>query len=116
MKITSLILGAILISAASASIAGERTRCTINGVSSARCAAPPAPPAPPSPPSVPAPPAPPAPPDMIDAPAEAHAACAGKAEGSGMSWITSDKERLGGTCEKENRGMYFEVHSVRRVK
>ena len=116
MKTTSIILAAVLVSATAAAVAGERVRCTINGVTSSSCPAPPAPPAPPSPPSMPAPPAPPAPPNMVDAPAEAHAACAGKAEGTSMSYTTSDKERLGGTCEKDNRGMYFEVHSVRRVK
>lgn len=116
MKATSLVLIALLMSASAASTAKERHRCTINGVAGTDCPAPPAPPAPPSPPSAPAPPAPPAPPAIMDAPTAAHAACAGKEEGSAISWTTPDKNRLAGTCERDNRGMYFEVYSVRRGK
>ena len=53
---------------------------------------------------------------MIDAPAEAHAACADKQAGSSISWTTANKYRLTGTCERDNRGMYFEVDSYRPVK
>lgn len=67
-------------------------------------------------PDMPAPPAPPAPPPLIDAPAEAHAACAGKPVGSSINWTVSRNEKLSGTCERDNRGMYFEVNSVRRVR
>lgn len=96
-------------------------------------AAPPAPPAPPNaphppnapnPPSLPgmpdmpalpAPPAPPAPPPAPVAPAQAHAACAGKAPGTKLTFSTKRGTTMSGTCERDNRGMYFEVYSVRTV-
>ncbi|HEU4777308.1 MAG TPA: hypothetical protein VFS95_10810 [Telluria sp.] len=92
--------------------------------------APPAPPAPPNaplPPSepgmpamppmapMPAPPAPPAPPPVPDAPAEAHAACAAKTPGTKMTFSAKRGTTMSGTCERDNRGMYFEINSIRTV-
>lgn len=84
----------------------------------------PLPPAPPSPPSepgmpalpaMPAPPAPPAPPPPPDAPAEAHAACAAKTPGAKMTFSGKRGTTMTGTCERDNRGMYFEISSIRSV-
>lgn len=114
MKIPSLILIAALLSASGAAFAANSDGCT-----GRRCGSfaplPPAPPAPPAPPSMPAPPAPPAPPAMIDAPAAAHALCSGKAPGTAVSYKTKN-ESMTGTCERDNRGMYFDIDSYHGTK
>ncbi len=117
MKFPSLILIATLLSASGATFAASTDDCT--GRRCGRYAPmPPAPPTPPSPPSMPAPPAPPsppAPPLMVDAPAAAHALCSGKAPGSAVSY-KGKTETMSGTCERDNRGMYFEIEHYRSVK
>lgn len=89
--------------------------------------APPAPPAPPpdaenggfrTPPIPPMPripaipaiapiPAPPPPPKVPDVPAAAHAACAGKAEGSELTYTIRPGEWMRGVCEREGKRMAF---------
>jgi len=114
MKLPSLILIATLLSASGASLAAGYDDCT--GRRCGRSAPlPPMPPSPPSPPSMPAPPAPPAPPAMIDAPAAAHALCSGKAPGTEVSY-KGKNTTMTGTCERDNRGMYFEIDSYRETK
>lgn len=63
-------------------------------------------------PAMPAPPAPPAPPPPPDAPAEAHAACAAKAPGTKLTFSGKRGTTMSGTCERDNRGMYFEITSI----
>jgi len=64
-------------------------------------------------PAMPAPPAPPPPPP--DAPAEAHAACAAKSPGTKLTYSGQRGTTFTGTCERDNRGMYFEITSMRTV-
>ena len=52
---------------------------------------------------------------MIDAPAAAHALCSGKAPGTAASY-KGKNESMTGTCERDNRGMYFEIDSYHGTK
>ncbi|HEY0064529.1 MAG TPA: hypothetical protein VGC21_20610 [Telluria sp.] len=109
--IPSLIFGALCALSIAVPAAAHERHCHCGDAAPA----PPAPPAPPSPPGMPdmpAPPAPPAPPPAPEAPAAAHAACANKAPGTKMSFAIK-RGSMNGVCERDNRGMYFEVYSVR---
>jgi hypothetical protein len=105
--------------------------CAIVGASSAtvhvvectkehgKCPPPPAPPAmaampalsttpAPQPPlPLPQPPLPPPPPKAPDVPAAAHAACAGKAPGTELTYTVSKGEYMRGVCEREDGKMVF---------
>lgn len=70
---------------------------------------PPAPPAPPAPPMAPAPPLPPPPLAIPDAPQAAHAACAGKKDGSSMTYALGKGRTMGGRCVMEGGKMVFDV-------
>ena len=76
---------------------------------------PPDAPAMPSLPALPAPPAPPAPPPPPDAPAAAHAACASRTPGTKLTFTGKRGTTMRGTCERDNRGMYFEITSINSV-
>ena len=81
--------------------------------------APPAPPAPPTPPGMPpmpAPPAPPAPPPLPEIPAEAHAACAGKANGSKLTFTPGPGDTMQGLCKRVDGRMVFQLRSYHRQK
>lgn len=114
MKIISLLLLAMLGSAAGAATIDADHPCTKG---SAECPVPPVPPAPPAPPALPdlpAPPAPPAPPPLPalpPVPAAAHAACAGKAVGTSLTYFIGKKESMTGTCEREGDRMRFRMRS-----
>jgi hypothetical protein len=92
--------------------------------------APPAPPVPPSPPpdadngsfrippmppipripaipAMPSVPAPPPPPKLPDVPAAAHATCAGKAEGTEVTYTIREGEWMRGVCERDGKQMAF---------
>jgi hypothetical protein len=127
MKPVALILLVTLLGAAGAPEAAPRGNCPERG----RCATAPTPPAPPQPPQVPdvpdvpdvpnapmppMPPMPPAPPALPAVPDAAHDACAGKAIGSKMTYQVRRGETMRGSCEKDDKGMYFELHEYRRVK
>lgn len=75
----------------------------------------PIPPAPPVPPALPAIPAPPAPPPLPDIPAAAHAACAGKADGSALTWTFGPGETMRGLCERVDGRMVFQLRSYRKA-
>jgi hypothetical protein len=114
----SLLFAALCAASISVPASAHECRCKYDAPT------PPAPPSPPSPPSepglpaippMPAPPAPPAPPPIPDAPAEAHAACAAKAVGAKMTFSTKRGTTMTGTCERDNRGMFFEINSIRTV-
>lgn len=87
-----------------------------------RCVLPPVPPTAPLPPipdmpampdlpHLPHPPAPPAPPPLPAIPDRAHKACEGKAVGSSMTFSFRRKHTMTGSCQKDGRGMYFELNS-----
>lgn len=75
----------------------------------------PVPPVPPSPPAPPAIPAPPAPPPLPAIPAAAHAACAGKADGSRLTWTPGPGETMRGLCERVDGRMVFQLRSYRKA-
>lgn len=129
MKPVSLMLFVTLLGAAGIAQAAERGNCHERG----RCAVAPLPPLPPMPPSppqaplaphapeaplapMPCMPAPPAPAPLPSVPDAAHDACAGKAIGSKMSYRPRRGEFMRGTCEKDSKGMYFEVQEYRSTK
>ena len=70
--------------------------------------------APPAMPAIPAPPAPPAPPPLPEIPAEAHAACAGKADGSKLSFTPAPGETMQGVCKRVDGRMVFRLRSYHR--
>lgn len=80
-----------------------------------KCPPPPPPPAPPVPPAPvegfvpPAPPPPPAPPALPDVPEQAHAACAGKASGSALTWSLGQGDTMTGVCESASGRMRFRL-------
>jgi hypothetical protein len=67
----------------------------------------PALPALPAMPAMPAIPAPPPPPKVPDVPAAAHAACAGKTEGTSVTYTIRQGEWMQGVCEREDGKMAF---------
>lgn len=107
MKSVPAIVFAALCALTIAAPAAAHENCNCSGI------APPAPPAPPSPPTLPAPPAPPAPPAAPVIPSAAHAACAAKAPGFKMSFSPKPGTTMEGYCERDTRGMYFELRSMR---
>lgn len=111
-KTASFALFTILFAIAGASSATVHVQCT---QTHGKCVAPvppvpPTPPAPPVPPVPPAPPAVPAPPAIPDVPAAAHAACAGKQEGSEVTYVIRKGEYMKGVCEREDGKMQFMLH------
>ena len=50
---------------------------------------------------------------MPAVPDEAHAACAGKAPGTSMTWTRQRGVMMSGSCERDSKGMYFDVQSIR---
>ena len=72
----------------------------------------PLPPVPPAP-ALPAPPAPPAPPALPEIPAKAHAACAGKANGSQVTVHLEPGETMSGRCERVDGKTVFRLRSYR---
>lgn len=63
----------------------------------------------------PMPPAPPAPPAAPTVPNTAHDACIGKAIGAKMTYHPRKGETMRGTCQKDSKGMYFDVQEYRSV-
>ena len=63
---------------------------------------------------MPAPPAPPAPPPLPEIPAAAHAACAGKPNGSPLTWTLGPGETMRGRCERVDGRMVFQLRSYHR--
>ena len=117
---TPFLLVALLCGAAGAASASVHIECKPNVKGKCEAPVPPAPPAPAIPPAqpaavmphaaLPAPPAVPAmppPPQLPDVPAAAHAACAGKAEGSHLSYVPGKGELMQGVCERVNGKMAF---------
>lgn len=118
MKTVSLMLFVALLGAAGATQATERGNCPERG----RCLVAPTPPTPPTPPMPPqaphapqAPEAPPAPPPLPMVPDAAHNACAGKAVGTAMTYRPRRGASMRGTCEKDSKGMYFDMQEYRSV-
>jgi outer membrane biosynthesis protein TonB len=109
MKFVSLMM-CIALFAAGASHAAEPDETETRGVTRIAPPPPPAPPAPPEAPMAPLPPPPPPPPPMPTVPEAAHAACAGKAVGTAISYQPHRGATMKGTCEKDAKGMYFELH------
>jgi hypothetical protein len=108
------IVAAALLLAAGASQAGVHIQCKPAMSGPCVVPAPPTPPTPPVPPVPPvpeAPPAPPAPPPLPEIPAEAHAACAGKANGSTLTWTLTPGETMRGLCERVDGRMVFQLRS-----
>lgn len=111
-KTASFVLFAMLAALAGASSATVHVECKRDH---GKCLAPvaPTPPAPPAPPAlptvppVPVIPAPPPPPKVPDVPAAAHAACAGKAPGTGLTYTIGQGEYMRGVCEREDGKMQF---------
>lgn len=113
MKLTRLFVAAAMTVLAASSYAGPRGNCD-----SRHCPPPPAPPVPPLPPMAalsPVPPMPPMPPMApdVDVPDEAHAACAGKAVGSRITYAPSRHASMTGVCKRDDEGMYFALRSYR---
>lgn len=125
---------AALLLAAGSSEAAVRIDC--KPAKSGPCTAPPAPPPPPVPPAPPSPsfdgeaahapipplpptppamPAPPAPPPLPEIPAAAHAACAGKANGSTLTWNLGPGETVRGLCERVDGRMVFQLRTYRKA-
>ena len=75
--------------------------------------APPAPPAVPSVPMPPAPPAPPAPPPIPAVPTTAHAACAGKPDGTRLTHVLRKGATMTGVCEREGGNTVFRLREYR---
>ncbi|MES2316592.1 MAG: hypothetical protein V4631_03785 [Pseudomonadota bacterium] len=126
MKLAPLIICAALFAAAGASHATERGRgrvappvppvpplpamAELPPIAPLAPLAPmaPTPPMPPMPPMAP-PPAPPEPPAMPVVPEAAHKACMGKAVGTKATYHLRRGATMRGTCEKDSKGMYFEM-------
>ncbi|SHG52822.1 hypothetical protein [Massilia sp. CF038] len=108
--ISTLILSALCAMSIAVPAAAHERHCKC-GTAFPAPPAPPTPPTPPGMPDMPVAPAPPAPPPVPEAPAEAHAACAKKAPGTKLSYAIKHGS-MSGVCERDNRGMYFEVYSV----
>ncbi len=65
--------------------------------------------------TMPAPAAPPpAPPPLPAIPAEAHAACAGKANGSKLTFTPAPGETMHGVCKRVDGRMVFQLRSYHR--
>lgn len=64
-------------------------------------------------PAVPPLPAPPPPPALPDIPEKAHAACAGKANGSSVTVPLGPGETMRGLCERVGGRMVFQLRSYR---
>lgn len=132
-KMISFVLFTMLCGAAGISSATVHYECKDSGKGKCVAPTPPTPPAPPAPPplpplpqfaghdgvaiarpALPAPPAipaPPAPPALPDVPQAAHAACAGKAEGSRVTYVVKQGETMSGICERENGKMVFQLRT-----
>ncbi len=121
MKLASTLAIALLCLTGAVSDANAHPhRCSSKNL--ADCPFPPVPPVPPAPPAAPAPPMgelptpplppmPPAPPVMPEAPRAAHAACAGKKDGSSMSFTFGKGRTMSGRCVMEGGKMVFDVES-----
>lgn len=86
----------------------QRGECPERG----RCVMPPIPPIPPMPPIPPVPPTPPAPPPAPVIPQAAHDACAGKAIDSALTFRPKRGIVMTGTCQKDSKGMYFDMNTL----
>lgn len=121
MHPATLILAMTALLGAAGTVQAE-TRIDCKPADSGPCAPPPVPPMPPVPPAPPAPPAPPslpaiappALPALPDVPEKAHAACAGKADGSSVSVTLGPGETMRGLCERVGGAMVFQLRSYRR--
>lgn len=51
---------------------------------------------------------------MPQVPAGAHAACAGKAAGSSLTYLIAQGETMSGTCERKGGTMHFALRSYSR--
>jgi hypothetical protein len=51
---------------------------------------------------------------LPEVPAEAHAACAGKANGSTLTWTLAPGETMRGQCERVDGRMVFQLRSYHR--
>jgi hypothetical protein len=112
----TLLMFALLSSAAGASLASVHVtiNCNASGSNCPPPPVPPVPPAPPAPPVPPVPPAPPAPPLIPDVPAAAHAACASKSPGSTLVWTLRKGETMTGVCRKDDGRMVFSLREYER--
>jgi hypothetical protein len=138
MKLAPVLMFATLLATAGAVHAAGRVDCPERG----RCAfAPPVPPVPPVAPAPPMPPmpplaempavpevpsmaalpplpplpAPPLPPPMPKVPKAAHASCAGKPVGSEAMYSPRRGVTMTGTCERDSKGMYFDMRTYSSV-
>ncbi len=112
MKPVSIMLFAALLAVASASQAVQRGNCSEGQRGSCpELAVPPVPPVPPAPPIPPVPPVPPAPPPKPFISEKFHAMCNDKAVGAAMTLSPKKGVTMSGTCEKDSKGMYFELES-----
>lgn len=64
----------------------------------------------------PMPPAPPPPPAAPTVPNAAHDACVGKAIGAKMTYHPRKGETMRGTCQRDSKGMYFDLQEYRSVE
>lgn len=114
MKLIATLTLGMLLAASVPSHALEHSDCTASS-ERGRCKTIPAPPAPPAPPAlpIPAPPAPPLPPAPPQVPDSAHAACQDKTVGTTITLTPRASVTMTGTCQKDSRGMYFDVQSIR---
>lgn len=132
-KMMSFALFTLLCGAAGLSSATIHFECKDTAKGKCVAATPPAPPAPPAlpplpslpqlaghdgmkvarpaPPAPPAFPAPPPAPVIPDVPEAAHAACAGKADGSRVTYVIKKGETMSGICESENGKMVFQLRT-----
>jgi len=106
----TLLMFALLSSAAGASLAGVHVHIDCNA-SRGTC---PPPPVPPMPPMPPVPPAPPALPVIPDVPAAVHAACASKPPGTPLTWNLRDGETMSGVCIRKDGRMLFSLRDYDR--
>jgi hypothetical protein len=51
---------------------------------------------------------------LPEVPAEAHAACAGKTDGSALAWTLAPGETMRGLCERVDGRMVFQLRSYHR--
>jgi hypothetical protein len=51
---------------------------------------------------------------LPEIPAEAHAACAAKADGSTLTWTLAPGETMRGVCERVDGRMVFQLRSYHR--
>ena len=112
----TLLMFALLSSAAGASLAGVHvhTDCNASCPPPPEPPMPPVPPAPPAPPTPPAPPAPPALPVIPDVPAAVHAACASKPPGTPLTWNLREGETMSGVCIRKDGRMLFSLRDYDR--